>query len=139
MTTLVWVEVAKLPEVLPRIRALLGRMIERRPDWGSEEHYTGLLLNDYLQLHLALDDQCVPVAAMLTEIKSTPSGKRFCSIVGIAGDNRHLWIHHLDDIEQWARGIGCSAVQIVDGRKGWLREEKLKPYRVTHTFWRDIA
>jgi hypothetical protein len=91
MTTLVWVEVAKLPEVLPRIRALLGRMIERRPDWGSEEHYTGLLLNDYLQLHLALDDQCVPVAALLTEIKRAPNGKRFCCLVGVAGENRHTW------------------------------------------------
>jgi hypothetical protein len=139
MTTLLRVPVEAIPETLPRVRGLLEQMRERRPDWATDEQIAALLAHDYLQLHLALDEHCVPLAALLTEIKATPSGKRFCCLVGIAGVNRHMWTDHLDDIEQWARAHGCSAVQIVDGRKGWLREEKLKPYRVTHTFWRDIA
>lgn len=140
MTTLVHVKLALLPQVIAATRNWLVQIIETRPGWITEEQAIALLLHGELQLHLAIDEKNVAVAALVTELKQSPSGKiKVCCIVGIAGINRHLWMDHLEGMEDWARAEGCSAVLIQNGRKGWLREEKLKPYRVTYSFQRELA
>jgi hypothetical protein len=141
MTTLVHVPVKLLPHTIPLVRHMITAMLERRPGWWRDEDQVAeYLMADAIQLHLAIDEQNKALAAMLSEIQLTPGGVRVCFVVGIAGEQRRLWTHHLDDFEKWAKErAGCSAVFYMDGRKGWLREEKLKPYRVTYTFSRDIA
>jgi hypothetical protein len=140
MTTLVHVPLNLLPHTFPVVRHLITAMLERRPGWWrDEEQILEYLSADALQLHLAVDDANRVLAALLTEIKLTPAGMRLCCAIGVAGESRHLWTHHLDDFETWAKErAGCSDVHIMDGRKGWLREDKLKPYRVTYTFSREL-
>jgi hypothetical protein len=138
MTTLVHVPQALLPQVLQATRNWLVRILETRPGWITEQQAVALLMADELQLHLAIDENNTALAAMVTELRQSPAGMKVCNIVGIAGVNRHLWMDHLDGMEQWARAEGCGEICIKKGRKGWLREDRLKPYRVSFEFERTL-
>jgi len=138
MTTLVHVPVSLLPQVLRATRNWLLRILETRPGWMTEAQAVEWLLADKFQLHLALDENHTALAALVTELRQSPAGMKICDIVGIAGINRHLWMDHLEGMEKWARAEGCSGIRIKNGRKGWLREERLKPYRVSFEFERSL-
>lgn len=45
---------------------------------------------------------------------------RICQIELCAGRNIKTWLHHLPEIEQFARDNGCKISEVI-GRKGWLR------------------
>lgn len=141
MTALVHVPPHLLPQTLDATRGLLARILDTNPGWMDERAARERLLSGSFQLHLALDERNNALAAMVTELVEAPSGRKFCFITGIAGANRDLWMDHLDGMEAWARREGCHAIAVRNGRKGWLREEKLKPYRVSvaYTFERELT
>jgi hypothetical protein len=139
MTTLVHVKTKLVPLVLDAIGHWLRQIIETDPEWMTEQHVVEKLLRDDLQLHLAVDDRNVALAAMVTELKETSTGMKVCFIHGISGVNRHLWMGHLSGMEAWAKREGCRRMIVARGRKGWLRAEELKPYRVTYSFERELA
>lgn len=67
-------------------------------------------------------------ATVLTEFAYYPR-KKICRIVGCVGRDMAAWVHHLDDIHEWARGHGCDAMQNI-ARKGYAKV--LKDYKFTH-------
>ncbi len=77
----------------------------------------------------ALDSQVI-VAVVVTQIVGQPSGQSALAILQCAGSYMRSWIHLIDEIEEYARGRGCSRVQI-EGRRGWGRV--LRDYRESYT------
>lgn len=61
----------------------------------------------------------VPEACAVTTVQTFPRAK-VCMILLCGGENMKAWIHHVDDICDWARKQGCDAVEI-PGRRGWKR------------------
>jgi hypothetical protein len=55
------------------------------------------------------DDEGAIVAAVVVEILSYPI-KRVCRVVGLGGRGLNQRIHHLSEIEAWAKSIGCDAM-----------------------------
>lgn len=62
----------------------------------------------------------------LTEICEHSTG-RFCRVWAIAGDLEPALVPIAEMVEEWARSLGCVAMEI-NGRKGWAR--KLPGYKV---------
>jgi hypothetical protein len=138
MTTLVHVPQRLLLQVLEATRGFLLQMLETNPGWMTEEQAVHMLRSNLFQLHVAIDEKNNVLAAMVTEIVEAPSGQKVCLIVGIAGVNRDKWMEHLGGMEQWALAEGCARLRIKNARKGWLREERLKPYRASFEFERTL-
>lgn len=77
------------------------------------------------QLWLAWSDHCE--AAAITRVIPTPLGD-VCVIVALGGTNMGRWFGLLDDLEERAKGIGCSIMRVF-GRRGW--ERKLSDYQLS--------
>lgn len=80
-----------------------------------------------MQLWVLSDSQAAIFAIVLTEIIRYPE-RQCLRIVGVAGRERTLWMHHLAGIEDYARQVGCTGIELI-GRKGW--EKVLKDYELT--------
>ena len=76
------------------------------------------LKNGTYTLWVAIDGG-KPIAAMTTEFAYYPRDK-VCRVVTLAGKRMKDWIHHLDDVENWAKEQGCSYIDMY-GRRGWLK------------------
>jgi hypothetical protein len=68
----------------------------------------------------------------MTEIVRYPRSTR-CVLFLCAGDGLDRWLHHLGEIEAWARAQGCDAMEVA-GRKGWARV--LKGYELVNVMLR---
>ena len=58
-------------------------------------------------------------AAIILEVSEYHSGKQ-CDIVMIGGDYMDEWIAELEEIEGWAKRVGCDRM-ILTGRLGWQK------------------
>lgn len=63
-------------------------------------------------------------AAIILEVSEYHNGKQ-CDIVMIGGDVMDEWIGELEEIEGWAKRVGCDRM-ILTGRLGW--QKILKEY-----------
>lgn len=63
------------------------------------------------------------------DVGHVPTGLKICTIRFTAGHDSGRWLHLLDEIEDWARKIGCGRFEML-ARKGWAR--KLRDYKMTH-------
>ena len=70
-----------------------------------------------------------PHAVVATELYMNTGGLHVCDIAICSGDNSHLWMHLLSEIEEFAEMNGCVKVRL-KGRKGWGK--KLSDYKLTH-------
>lgn len=73
--------------------------------------------------------QCGPsiVGVVVTRVAQSPRGS-VCEIYIACGESHGGLFLVLDEIERWAKSVGCSRVRL-SGRKGWLRV--LKQYEQT--------
>ena len=85
---------------------------------ASSEHYYEELTSGNMQLWVSIEGKEV-LACMVTQIAPYPN-KRVLRILALGGVEMEKWIQFLPDIEHWAMGIGCTALEAW-GRKGWLR------------------
>lgn len=76
------------------------------------------LLNNHCQLWIAIDDGEL-IAAMVTQISNFPR-KRVLTVMYLAGKHRKLWMHFMEQIENWAKQQGCVGVEAY-ARKGLLK------------------
>ena len=67
-------------------------------------------------------------AVVLTEVHQFPRMKTVRLIMTV-GRDRTRWVHHLREIEDWARQQGCAVIEAL-ARPGW--EKVLRDYRKTH-------
>lgn len=70
---------------------------------------------------VALEDGAV-MAAAVTEFIKYPL-MNVCRIVTLGGHEMSVWEHHIGDIEEWAREIGCSRIDTMC-RAGFERKIK---------------
>ena len=53
-----------------------------------------------------------------TKVVVYPNGRKVCVVVACAGHSFAKWRHALEEIEKYAKDMGCVAVRL-SGRKGW--------------------
>ena len=80
-----------------------------------------------MQLWTVRADNCL-IGLAVTELRNYPRQRR-CRYLLLAGDGFDRWQHLQQDIEDWARANGCTAMEMC-GRRGW--ERKLRGWRATH-------
>lgn len=66
------------------------------------------------------------MAAALTMVQD--DNYQTCVITHCAGSDMKKWVHLFDEIEEWAKGIGCKRIEAV-ARPGW---ERILDMKKTH-------
>lgn len=128
MTQLLQVAPDKIGAVWPHVQKHLESMAERSRGKVTAEDIAALCASGHMTLWVVLDDDGTHLATAATELFDYPR-KRVCRITGLVGEHFDKWLHHIEDIENWARSQGCMAMQNL-ARKGWAR--KVPDYVLTH-------
>lgn len=128
MTILVPIEPARVGEAWPLVRKHLADMAQRSRGKVLAEDIAQLSFEGRMHQWIVLDDDRNLLATGVTEIADYPR-KRVAKIIGLVGEHSERWIHHLADIEAWARAQGCASIMNI-ARKGWAR--KVPQYDLTH-------
>lgn len=124
------VEGPSVEEIWPFISALADTIAETSRGKISGDDLRLIVKQGAMQLWFVLGSQGEALALVVTEIKNFP-GKRVCIVQGLAGLDRGRWMHHLEEIEAWAKSLGCSRIE-VRGRKGMVRV--LPAYKLTAVY-----
>lgn len=75
---------------------------------------------------------------VVTDIETAPS-RKIAVIALCGGIEQHRWLHLLNELEDWARGMGCTEVQ-VRGRPGWVRRLRTNGYKQRYiTVGKDLS
>lgn len=119
-----------LAGIWPFVANLASTIAETSRGKVNAEHIRGFVESGKMQLWIVLDDTDAALALVVTEIQDFP-GAKVCIVHGLAGHERGKWMHHLGDIEGWARAHGCTRME-VRGRKGMAR--LLTDYKLTSVF-----
>jgi hypothetical protein len=130
MTRLVEVEPERAVEAWPLVRESFSNIAESSRGKLTADELLRLCAGGGVTLFIIVDDDASLLATVLTEFAQYPR-KKVCRVIGCVGQDRDRWVHHLSEIESWARGHGCGSMQNI-GRKGWLRDLKAAGYRCTH-------
>jgi len=77
------------------------------------------LLTGNAQLWLIDDESKTIKAAGISRISNFPKC-RVLQLVALAGDDMRDWMHHIDDMIDFARKYGCAKIEAT-GRPGWER------------------
>ena len=83
-----------------------------------------------MQLWLVVSDSDTVLATVVTEIRRY-SNYKVCDARIVTGKQMNLWVHHVDDLEAWARKEGCIKMELF-ARPGWEKVMKPKGYVKTH-------
>jgi hypothetical protein len=130
MTQLVEIGPDRLAEAWPLVRGAIGQIAESSRGKIEAQDLLQLIAGGGVCLFVVIDDNADLLATVLTEFAQYPR-KKVCRIIGVIGHDRRRWVHHLSELEDWARRHGCAAMQNI-GREGWLRELKAQGYKATH-------
>lgn len=104
------------------VREILDPAIKRSGGRLSKASVLEGLLNREMQLWLAVDEGIR--GAAVTQIAIHPTGLKVLSALLVSGTGFGKWEHLWDEIEDWARTMGCRKSEIPRGRKGWARRLK---------------
>lgn len=129
-TTLSSVPVEAVAQVWPFVVGLAATIAETSGGRVNAEHIRQHVEAGTMQLWVVLGAQGEALALAVTEIVAFPLSK-VCVVRGLAGHDREKWVHHLDDIEAWAKGLGCTRIE-VRGRKGMAKV--LPQYKLTSVY-----
>lgn len=100
------------PQTIPDEAADALRPAFERSDVFAEQEWVDRCRNDVAQLWR--DGDCWAI----TEVQATKKGLA-ANIVGLAGEYSDSLV---EEIENWARSIGCGKI-FYTGRQGWLRRK----------------
>jgi hypothetical protein len=78
-----------------------------------------LARNGMVQIWLVTRGHNDYMGVIVTEVLQYPN-RKVCGVIQCAGKGLHEAKHLMADLEQWARNIGCSLMEI-QGRPGWGR------------------
>lgn len=112
------------------VRSFINIALEKHTDGECtlDNIYEDLLKNSR-QLWVIKDGEYI--AAVITTIHDTPSGKRIGEVTYAGGKNHHKWTHLNDVLGMWFKENGCQHMDIL-GRVGWWRLYKNKNYRIAY-------
>ena len=106
-------------------RDYIVKAIEHTACEYTEEMLLDACFTGNSQLWLVWSDErgaeCAVVTSVMPQIK-------VCLIKACGGRGRQHWLGLLDEIEKWAKELGCTKMRLY-GRRGWSRV--LADYRVT--------
>ncbi len=108
----------QVEELWPYLEPHLKR-VEHETATVSVESLKALALNCEAQVWGVQDDRGHITGACITRVYETPNG-RFCTVFVAAGVLMPILAEGIALIEDWARGLGCRAIEII-GRRGWQR------------------
>lgn len=130
MTTLAQTPTDAVDQVWSFVANLAATIAETSRGRVNAENIREFLRAGTMQLWIVLGDRGEALAVVVTEIVAFP-GAKVCVVRGLAGNDRDRWLHHLAEIETWAKGLECSRVE-VRGRKGMAKV--LRDYKLTAVF-----
>ena len=84
-----------------------------------------LVVQGRMQLWIGWSGDCE--VAVLTELIQRKAG-RTCQVVACGGYDMTRWLGLFDEIERWAVSEGCTAMRVLNGRKGIGIELKASYY-----------
>lgn len=116
----------EIPAIWPNV---LGRVTEACKHSRGKffpQDILKLLLERDAQLWMVVDGYSSGV--VVTQIVDYPH-RKVCWIRICTGYDRDAWLHHLSDIEAWAKAQGCVGMELI-ARPGW--KKVLKDYDCTH-------
>jgi len=108
-----------VPEVVwYKVRPLIEKAVKKYPDYGwTIEDVKDAVEKKELQLWI---DEQEPNIAVLTKIVQQPHALQ-CWIWLAGGKLPYDWEKHLNDIERWAKWLGCDYI-MEQGREGWQKK-----------------
>lgn len=131
MTQLARIPEESLEQAWPIVAGMAATIAETSRGRVAADHIKGGVERGTYQLWAVLDDAGRdPMAVVVTEVIAYPLS-RVCVVRGLAGHDRGKWMHHLAEIEDWARSHGCARME-VRGRKGMAKV--LPDYKLTSVF-----
>ena len=116
-----------VPSVMPIVEGMLDEALERGAMYGVDDAYEEFRAGNW-QLWVTWHERGVPDGLAVTTIKQHAK-LRECVIMVATGTDMQLWVHHISEIERWARDFGCDRMKAT-ARPGW--ERILTDYRKTH-------
>lgn len=119
MTQLVQIPPDRLEAAWPHISDGLMKLSVLTFGHETVEDILGFIMRGEQQLWTVLSDSGEPYGFMRTQLLQGPR-KKSALIIGIVGEHREKWIHHLEEITAWAKANGCSEIA-ANGRKAWAK------------------
>ena len=121
----------QIPDLWREIERYVCRALERGRGEYLPSDVFDALVRDRMQLWLAVHDVNTD-GILVTEIAHYPEYKT-CVLRLAAGIDAPEWFPALKTVEEWARNMGCRAMEVY-GRAGWKRI--MKDYEQTHVVMR---
>lgn len=90
-----------------------------------------MLLQRRMQLWVVVEQDGID-AVVIAEIASYPQ-LRECRILAATGENAGLWVHLVEQVEEWAMHHDCRKIVCI-GRPGWEKSMKKYGYKKTHVY-----
>lgn len=115
----IWMEIA--PRLQSAVDTSRGKL-----ELGD---FAALIGADRMQLWLVRNGNKI-AGVVVTEVADFPR-QVVCRIVACVGVGLHDWIGFIEEIEDWARTVGCGAMQLI-ARKGYARALRQFDYEQTH-------
>ena len=81
------------------------------------------------QLWLIKDNDLVR-AALTTEVRMYPTGKKVCCVRMCAGEDHREWVPLIEQLSLWAKEQCCEIMEVM-GRDGWTPALKAMGYHRT--------
>ena len=101
-----------------KVEGHIKRGLDGQNNFCSEDILEGLC-NSSMQLWCWQDYHEIK-AALVTTIQFD-SEKKWCLLLSVGGDSLSEWSPYLSLVEEWAKGEGCTEMQVY-GRIGWARQ-----------------
>lgn len=130
-TRLIGVQPWQLPDAFELIRPFLTEIAEATHGKVTIADLAKFIAEQKQQLWLAVDnDNDQVMAAATTEIVNH-ARMRVLYINGATGTDVETWLPHIEEVERYAKAMGCMEV-IPIARPGWERMLRKHGYKKTH-------
>ena len=126
MTKLWGVQKTEIDQAWPLVAGLITEAVERGGRHTPEEVREDIASGDAQLWVTWVDDEVLGVCVTFV---IDHKRMKLCRIWLCTGHDRKQWAHHLQGIEDWAKSIGCDAIDGVV-RPGW--EKVMRDYKKTH-------
>jgi hypothetical protein len=112
--------------IWPAIEDDISAALDRSEGRLWAEDVLAKLQQGFMQLWLGADSEGIKLI-IVTEVTQWPR-KTTLSIVVLTGRERGRWLHHVEDLEVFARELGCDMIEAW-ARPGW---ERVTGWKRTH-------
>jgi len=105
------------------VEPLIKKVLNKQQNGYTVDNIKEMLLKEELQLWTSYDGTQIK-SICITHICIYPQHK-ICEVFMCAGQEIDSWLDFIEDIQAWAKSLGCDFMEI-QGRRGW--ERKMQKY-----------